>query len=240
MYQQADSTRFFRVFHEWSVLFSKFKTNTMLVENSYKLVIDGRTIEWSKFITGAELRKAASISEDFLIFLKVEGLDEEIKNDDKIDLARFGIEHFYSVNRHPIFKLTIDGKYHKWTKFITGIELRKLGDIPPDFSVFLKVQGKDEEIENDEKVDLARLGIEHFYSKSKQLKLVEIKINNKGYEVKPGVYTVAELKKKAGIPATHELEQLIDGKLVPLGDNAIVDIKGCEQFFSHVRDGASS
>ncbi|MGC4101105.1 multiubiquitin domain-containing protein [Ferruginibacter sp.] len=212
----------------------------MLVENSYKFILDGRTIEWNKFITGAEIRKAASINEDFLIFLKVEGLDEEIKNDDKIDLARFGIEHFYTVSRHPTFKLTIDGKDYKWTKFITGKELRKLGDIPPDSLVFLKVQGKDEEIADNEKVDLARIGIEHFYSKHKQPKLVEIKINNKGYEVKPGIYTVAELKKQGNIPATHELEQLVDGKLVPLADDAKVEIKGCEQFFSHVRDGASS
>jgi Multiubiquitin len=212
----------------------------MLVENSYKFIIDGRTIEWKKFITGSQLRKAASVSEDFLIFLKVEGLDEEIKNDDKIDLARFGIEHFYTVNRNPTFKFTIDEKHYKWTKFITGKELRKLGDIPPDFSIFLKVQGKDEEVEDSEKVDLARIGIEHFYSKHKQPKLVEIKINNKGYKVKPGVYTVAELKNLANIPAAHELEQLVDGKLVPLADDAKVEIKGCEQFFSHVRDGASS
>jgi DNA-directed RNA polymerase subunit L len=212
----------------------------MLVENSYRFTIDGRTIEWNKFITGVELRKAASISEDFLIFLKVEGIDEEIKNDDKIDLARFGIEHFYTVNRNPTFKFTIDEKHYKWTKFITGKELRKLGDIPPDFSIFLKVQGKDEEIGDNEKVDLARIGIEHFYSKHKKPKLVEIKINNKGYEVKPGVYTVAELKNLANISAAHELEQLLDGKLVPLADDAKVEIKGCEQFFSHVRDGASS
>jgi DNA-directed RNA polymerase subunit L len=212
----------------------------MLVGNSYKFIIDGRTIEWNKFITGIELRKVASVSEDFLIFLKVEGLDEEIKNGDKIDLARFGIEHFYTVNRHPTFKFTIDEKDYKWTKFITGKELRKLGDIPPDFSVFLKVQGKDEEIGDSERVDLARIGIEHFYSQHKQLKLVEIKINNKEYEIKPGIYTVAELKNLAHVSVSHELEQLIDGKLVPLADDAKVEIKGCEQFFSHVRDGASS
>jgi Multiubiquitin len=212
----------------------------MVQENTYKFIIDGRTIEWNKFITGVELRKAASISEDFLIFLKVEGIDEEIKNDAKIDLARFGIEHFYTVNRNPTFKFTIDEKRHKWAKFITGKELRKLGDIPLDFSIYLKVQGKDEEVEDNEKIDLARIGIEHFYSKHKQPKLVEMKINNKGYKVKPGVYTVAELKNLANIPAAHELEQLVDGKLVPLADDAKAEIKGCEQFFSHVRDGASS
>ena len=208
--------------------------------NKYKFIIDGRTIEWNQFITGTELRKEGSISEDYLIFLIVKGIDQEIKNEDKVDLARFGIEHFYTVNRHPTFKLTIDEKHYKWTKFITGKELRKLGDIPPDFLIFLKVQGSDEEILDKDKVNLARIGIEHFYSKPKQPKVVEIKINNNEHKIKPGVHTVTELKQLANVPAAHELEQLIDGKLVPLADNAKVEIKGCEQFFSHVRDGASS
>lgn len=213
----------------------------MQTHTKFKLTVNDASYEYyNRFITGAELRKLASIENDSLIFLKIEGIDEPVQDNEKVDLARLGIECFYTVKKKPKFKFTLNSKMFDWERFITGKELRKLGHIPPEEDVFLKIQGKDEEIQNDEKVDLARLGIEHFYSKKKQPRLVEIKINNKEYQIKPGAYTVAEIKKLGNVPAAHELEQLIDGKLTPLDDNATVTIKGCEQFFSHVRDGSSS
>lgn len=205
----------------------------------FKFSVDGKSYEWDKHITGSELRKIASLDPDSSLFLKVQGADEEVNDVDKIDLARFGIEHFYSVPRHPKFSFTINGKHHLWNdKFITSIDLRKIGGIPEDYSIFLKVQGKDVEIADDEKVDLARFGIEHFYSREKSI--VIIHIDDKDRKIKRGNQPVSEIKKVGDVPAAYELEQVIDGTLTPLDDNGHVVIKGGEVFFSHPRGGGSS
>jgi hypothetical protein len=69
---------------------------------------------------------------------------------------------------------------------------------------------------------------------------VTITIDNKKYEVHRGKISVAELKQLGGISPAYELEEIIDGKLVPLKDDQHVEIKGGEQFVGHPRAGASS
>lgn len=69
---------------------------------------------------------------------------------------------------------------------------------------------------------------------------VTITIDNKNFTVHRGSKTVAELKQLAGIPPSYELEEIVDGKLVPLNDDQRVVIKGGERFVSHPRAGASS
>lgn len=140
--------------------------------------------------------------------------------------------------------LQIEGKPYKWPhQYITGSEIKKLGHLPADSIVLLAIKRpwEDEIINDDTRVNLARPEVETFFVRKKgEHVLVEIFINDKKYEVKRGKHTVAELKKLAGIPAADELEELIDGTLTPLMDDGTVLIKGCEQFFSHKRDGTSS
>jgi hypothetical protein len=69
---------------------------------------------------------------------------------------------------------------------------------------------------------------------------VIITIDNKNYTVHRGNTTVGELKQLAGIPAAYELEEIVDGKLIPLNDDQHVVIKGGERFVSHPRAGAAS
>jgi hypothetical protein len=69
---------------------------------------------------------------------------------------------------------------------------------------------------------------------------VKITIDNKQFTIHRGSHTVAQLKQLAGIPAAYELEEIVQGKLVPLGDDQHVVIKGGEHFVSHPRAGASS
>lgn len=69
---------------------------------------------------------------------------------------------------------------------------------------------------------------------------VTITIDNKNFTVHRGSKTVAELKQLAGVPPAYELEEIVDGKLVPLGDDQRVVIKEGERFVSHPRAGASS
>lgn len=70
--------------------------------------------------------------------------------------------------------------------------------------------------------------------------LVMVTVDTHPKQVRPGRYRVSVFKKAVGVDPTYELEEKIDGKLVPLADDAHIVIKGGEVFFSHVRGGASS
>jgi len=69
---------------------------------------------------------------------------------------------------------------------------------------------------------------------------VTITVDTKPYKIHRGHQTVAEIKKVAGVPLAFELEQLINGKLVPLSDDGAVTLKGGEVFLSHPKDGGAS
>jgi Multiubiquitin len=150
-------------------------------------------------------------------------------------------ENFHS--QENILRLVIEGKNYDWThQYITGAEIKALANIPSDYIIILAIEKpwEDEIIGDSTKVDLARPGIEHFYArKHGEGVLVSIFINYKEYKIKRGKYSIQELKKVGGIQQRDELEELINGKLVPLKDDSIL-IKGGEQFFSHVPDGSSS
>lgn len=144
----------------------------------------------------------------------------------------------------PTLPLTINSQPFKWPhQYITGKEVRELGKIPSADEIFLGIKRPwdDELILDETRVDLARPGVEHFFSIKKGEKhLVTIHVNDKPFKISRGNHTVSEIKSVGGVPQSHELEELIEGKLTPLDDNATVKIKGEEQFFSHVRDGSSS
>ena len=69
---------------------------------------------------------------------------------------------------------------------------------------------------------------------------VTITLNGTPKEIHRGHRTVVELKDVGGIPQADELNQIIDGTLVPLADDGAVTIKGGEEFVSHPRTGGSS
>lgn len=68
---------------------------------------------------------------------------------------------------------------------------------------------------------------------------VTIKINNSPYEVHRGRQTVAYLKELAGISQSFELDEVENGRLVPLSDDGSVTIKGGEEFKSNLKVGQS-
>jgi len=73
--------------------------------------------------------------------------------------------------------LKINEKQFEWyQEYITGAEIRKLGNIDADDEIFLSIKKpwEDEPISNDTKVNLARPEIEHFYSKDKDFKVTII------------------------------------------------------------------
>jgi hypothetical protein len=139
------------------------------------------------------------------------------------------------------YKFTLDGHSYDWNQFITGQELREVGQVSPELSIFLKDKGKEVEIADDQQVDLAPNGIEHFVSKeSPSRNNVTIKVNRIDRKIHRGNQPVSEIKRVGEVPAGEVLEQSLDGRLIPLADDAHVVIKGGEVFFSHVPDGGSS
>jgi ethanolamine utilization protein EutQ (cupin superfamily) len=74
----------------------------------------------------------------------------------------------------------------------------------------------------------------------KEKKKVKIDVDNHPKHVAVGTYRVSDLKDLIEVPADKDLDQVIDGNLTTLLDDASVTIKGGEVFFSHVRRGGSS
>jgi len=212
--------------------------------NELLLTIDGNQFKWEdQFISGSQIKTLANIPQEIEIYLSVIApwKDEHISNESLVDLARPEIEHFYSKKK---LELIIDGKDYSWGKqYISCAEIRKLGLISAVFEIYLSVKGpwEDELIKDEDSVDLARPGIECFYSKRKtEDTLVTISINDIERKILPGNQTVSDIKKLGEVNQTKELVQKIDGKLIPLNDDAVVLVKGGEEFFSQVRDGLSS
>lgn len=81
------------------------------------------------------------------------------------------------VHEKPLLELTINEKKYEWhQEYITGAEIRKLGNIPSEDELFLSIKKpwEDEPIPDDKQVNLARPKMEHFYSKEKDYKVTLI------------------------------------------------------------------
>lgn len=76
--------------------------------------------------------------------------------------------------------------------------------------------------------------------KSQHSPKVTITINNIPHEVHRGHQTVMYLKELGGVPQNYELDEVKDGQLVRLDDDATVTIKGGEVFKSNLKVGRSS
>ncbi|WP_412467459.1 multiubiquitin domain-containing protein [Pedobacter sp. KLB.chiD] len=135
---------------------------------SLSLIIEDKKFEWSKqYISGRQVRDLVNASEEVELFLAIKKPweNELIGDDDEVDLARPGIENFFFRN---ILLLTINDKKYKWyEQYITGKQLKDLAKIPLEDVLYLSIKKpwEDELIENEANVDLARPGIEHFFSK---------------------------------------------------------------------------
>ena len=69
---------------------------------------------------------------------------------------------------------------------------------------------------------------------------VTITVDGKPVTIHRGRTSVAEIKQAGNVPAEYDLEQVVDGTLVPLPDDASVTLKGGEVFVGHPKDGSSS
>ena len=91
--------------------------------NEYGMVlilkINGKEYEWPKqYITGSEIAILAGIEKDDEIFLKIKDpwVDEAIMENTNVDLARPGIEHFYSKEKPKQITMIVNGREKPWTE----------------------------------------------------------------------------------------------------------------------------
>lgn len=195
--------------------------------------------EWpERFISEKDIKKIGKLKADDTLHLKVQGGSELITVDNPVDLGREGVEQIYS--HHPEkYQFILNGKlFFSPEAFITEGELRSVGQLAAADQIFFKLEGPDSLVTKGQKIDLRPFAIEEFYSRSP--KLVSIKINGKSHPIAPGKYTVAEIKTLGGVSLAHTLSQLIDGDMVPLKDDAVIDICGGEIFLSNPKEGSSS
>jgi hypothetical protein len=69
---------------------------------------------------------------------------------------------------------------------------------------------------------------------------VKVSIDGHPKHIAPGTYVVTKLKGALEVDPAKVLEQMINGQLTELDDNASVVVEGGELFFSAVRKGSSS
>lgn len=146
--------------------------------------IEGKTFKTTEqYITGEELKRQGDIPLDTELYLAVRKPfeDELIENNTRVNLARPDIEQFFCKKK--LYYFINNKEYISYKQWISGAELREKGNVSLIDDIYLKV---DEEWENDlilddELVDLARPGKEHFYTKPRQNRIY---INTKPIEWK--------------------------------------------------------
>lgn len=86
-------------------------------------------------------------------------------------------EELKNEHENHVLRFKINNSAFKWhQQYVSGAEIRKLGNIPTDDEIFLSVQKpwEDELITDETKVNLARPEIEHFFSQEKHGKVMLI------------------------------------------------------------------
>ncbi len=138
-------------------------------------------------------------------------------------------------SKRPLLELIIEGKKFEWIEqFITGKQLKELRGLPLDCELFLDIiePWKDDAIQNDEVVDLARPGIEQFYIKQK----LKYSIDGKNFETDKQYIRGSQIRSQGNIADNFQIfldnKQPWDDELIE--DNEIVDLArpGKEKFYS--------
>ena len=131
---------------------------------------DDRLVVTDPVITGRQLLDEAGKRpvEEFLIFLKLRnGLLEDIRLDETVDLRKAGVEKFLTFKSDRSFRFELDGRRFEWgASLITGRTLKKLAGVNLEkYGVWREVHGnEDPPVGDDECVDLSEEGLERFFT----------------------------------------------------------------------------
>jgi hypothetical protein len=175
--------------------------------------------------------------------------DAALHPEQEIDLAEGNL--FYIVlecdapkatggHAHPKLAFVVDDMPQETLRADqTGRTLRDLFGLTPNVLLFRDYQSPyDKPIGLEDAVRFDDGPV--FYTRRHQPEVVTITINGKVYELRQEKASVVELKKLAGIPLADVLVKIVNGQMIPLDDNAVIEIHCGEVFVSHPRDNASS
>jgi hypothetical protein len=175
--------------------------------------------------------------------------DVPLKDDQIINLAEGNV--FYAVSECDALKPTGQHAPPKLAFFVddrpeetlrgeqTGRMVREFFGFTPDVLLFRDYQSpNDKLIGLDDVVRFADGPV--FYTRRPHQLTITVKINGKDYVFQQASASVQELKKRAGIPLADVLTKIVNSQMVPLDDNAVVELQCGEVFVSHPRDNASS
>lgn len=181
----------------------------------------------------------------FLVFLVPGEPDQIVELDEPFDLSAPGVEKLALVSRARYFIIYIDEERYRLDNALTNGE------------ALLKIAGKcsckhlltqslpnrpDEIISPDEEVDVSKPGVERFLTVLKDDVSIYLEVDDavKEVVVRRGQVLVSDILSKAGLGTGYVLYQHREGGIVPLEQEAFVEIDGCERFPAQVIGGASS
>lgn len=154
--------------------------------------------------TGRQIVAAAGFKpvEDFAVLQWLPTGDlEELRLNETTDLRERGVERFIIAETDRAFFFELEGERQEWlVPFINGITLKRLGGKDPD-SVIVVLEREDEpdlEVDDQERVDLSKRGLEKFKFRPVE-KIVVIFVNGEKNPVKiaRGVHTGRDIKQAA-------------------------------------------
>lgn len=140
----------------------------------YRIRIDDKRYKVADpVITGRQILDKARLhpADEYLVFQVLnDGMLEDIRLDETVDLRRPGLERFITFKIDRSFRFVIDGRRFEWgAPEITGMTLKNLAEVDPEtYDVWLEVRGEeDRKIENKECVRLDTPGVEKFFTGKK-------------------------------------------------------------------------
>lgn len=113
-------------------------------------------------VTGRQIKEKAGVPEDHYLYLREDGADQLIRDDQCVELHDG--ECFFSTDAPLGVEVRIDGDpYHFESDDVTGRQIREKAGIPDNYSLYLRHEGSNEPVAEDERVELHHG--EHFFSR---------------------------------------------------------------------------
>lgn len=150
--------------------------------------------------TGRQILEAAGVRDavEYLVFLVLQnGLLEELRPDETVDLRHAGVERLLVFRNDRSFRFELDGRVMEWgATRISGLTLKKLAGVDAaTFGVWLDVRGgTDRSIGDAELLDLSAPGAERFYT---VLLAITVKVNTRPHQVHAETLSFAEVVRLA-------------------------------------------
>ncbi len=195
-------------------------------------------------VTGRQVAEAAgfnSIDEVIVLQQLPSGALEELRPEELVDLAQPGAERFFVIEGAETFRFFLDGLKLEWpvarVNASTLLRLARKGD---EFEVLQQLEdAPDKVLDDDDVVDLARMGTEHFKTR-KGSKLIKVLYNEQPYELAKSNYTTEQLIAIFKVEPGYLLDLWVDGKLAELKPGQEIKLKAGMHFTSHPPRGQSS